>query len=158
MPSRVDTTNVRTPAVFVSEPVLGMAWVPVTPGAHLSANAELVMKAWCLYLNSTPGAISFLNSRSKKLTYPQYSLDYLERIPVPDPSNCEIEPMARAFDALCAKELQPWRHMDIDPVRCEIDRVVSEAIRLELDEIADWRNRIVIEPTVSNQKPDFDDH
>ena len=110
-----------------------------------------IQKAWCAYLNSTCGTLSLLNIRARKLTYPQYSLDLLRSIPLPDPSRCDITPLVRVFDEVCEEELQPWAQMDVDPVRHRIDDAVAEVLDLDEGELADWRRRIVNEPTVSNK-------
>lgn len=59
--------------------------------------------------------------------------------------------MVRVFDEVCEQELQPWAQMDVDPVRHRIDDAVAEVLGLDEGELADWRRRIVNEPTVSNK-------
>lgn len=148
--ARLRTTNVRTPAIFVSEPVVGNAWAPVTPSAGYE-HPDALMRAWCVYMNSTCGTLAFLNIRSRTLTYPQFGIDHLRSIPLPDPTRADLTPLVRVFDDLCNSELQPWAKMDIDPVRHKIDDAVAEVLDLDPAEIADWRRRIVNEPTVSNK-------
>lgn len=96
-------------------------------------------------------ALFLLNIRDRNLTYPNYPIDLLRSIPVPDPNLCDITPLVRAFDALCEQELLPWSQMHKDPVRHKIDAAVAQVLDLDPAEIADWRHRIVNEPTVSNQ-------
>ena len=147
---RIDTTNVRTPAIFANDPCLGSAWAPITP--FVSANSPNdIQQAWCAYFNSTCGALSLLNIRARKLTYPAYKLAPLRSLPLPDPSRCDITPLVRVFDEVCEQELQPWAQMDSDPVRHRIDHAVAEVLSLDEAELADWRRRIVNEPTVSNR-------
>ena len=111
----------------------------------------MIMRAWCTYLNSTCGTLVLLNIRSRKLTYPQYGIDHLRSIPLPDPDLVDLASLARAFDDLCEAELLPWAQMDKDPVRHKIDDAVAEVLDLDPAEMADWRRRIVNEPTVSNK-------
>jgi len=59
-----------------------------------------VQKAWCAFLNSTPGPVLFLNQRSKKLTYPAYSLDQLRALPCPDPRTTDANALADVFDRI----------------------------------------------------------
>lgn len=73
-------------------------------------------------------------------------------IPIPDPNLCDITPLVQAFDALCNAELLPWAQMDKDPVRHRIDDAVAQVLELDPAEMSDWRQRIVNEPTVSNQR------
>ena len=150
MAQRLRTTNVRTPAIYVSEPVVARAWAPVRPVPSTHAD-DHAMKAWCAFLNSSCGALLFLNCRSKDLSYPAYSLELLRSMPLPDPSRADLAPLVRAFDDLCEAELLPWAQMDIDPVRHQIDDAVAEVLDLDPVEMADWRRRIVNEPTVSNK-------
>ena len=112
------------------------------------------MKAWCAYFNSTCGVLFLLNIRPRKLTYPQYDLKNIRSIPLPGPSLCDLAPLVRAFDHLCESELLPWAQMDVDPVRHKIDAAVAEVLDLDTAEMADWRRRIVNEPTVSNKPAD----
>ena len=79
---RIDTNNVRTPAIFTTEPCLGGAWTPMSPKYDESEHVN-IQKAWCAFLNSTCGTLSLLNIRARKLTYPQYSLDLLRSLPLP---------------------------------------------------------------------------
>ena len=147
---RIGTSNIRTPAVLLEKPALGSAWVPVTPLDSLPDQLG-VMKAWCVYMNSTCGALSMLNGRSKTLTYSHNSMDHLRAFPLPDPSRCDIMPLVRVFDDLSEEELEPWPLMDADPVRKLLDDAVANCIGLDPVELASWRRRIVAEPSVSKQ-------
>ena len=154
--AKLNPQAVRTPSVLVDEPVLGNAWIPVTPLGDLSendANVQLrVQKAWCAFLNSTPGAVLFLNRRSKKLTYPAYSLDQLRSLPCPDPLKVKIERLAIACDEFRDQELLPWPHMDQCPVRARLDAVVGQTLGIEPAKLAEWRGKLVTEPTISNKR------
>ena len=89
--NRMRLNLTQTPAVFSDESILGSAFVPVIPA---SQNKELFCKAWCVWLNSTLGIVAFLNTRQKKLTYPNFSLDGLRSLPVPNPDNCDMAALA----------------------------------------------------------------
>ena len=112
------------------------------------------MKAWCTYLNSTAGALTFLNRRNRVLTYPRYNPADVRPFMVPDPLRCDLSPLTDAFDALGDSDLMPWQEMNNDPVRHRIDDAVAEVLDLDLREIEDWRRRIANEPTVSNKRAD----
>ncbi len=159
---KINPQAIRTTSVMLDQPVLGNAWVPVTPRAsylrldarmsgHSAQRSLRVQKAWCAFLNSTPGAVLFLNRRSKKLTYPAYSLDQLRALPCPDPRTTDASALADAFDRLQGEELRPWPEMDQCPVRAELDAVVSRVVGLGPDRIAEWRRKLVLEPTISNK-------
>ena len=149
---KINPQAIRVAAVHLPQPALGQPFIPVTPLPHISPPAE-TMEAWCAYLNSTPAILSFMNRRQKKLTYADYSLDQLRAIPVPDPSKCDLAPLQDAFRELGKSTLMPWPQMDKCPVRTELDATAATVLGIDPAEIADWRQRIVREPTVSNRRP-----
>ena len=177
--ARIRTTTVRTSSAMLDQPGLGSVWAPVTPRAnylrfdarmseqghdtclvrpspehllqHSAQRSLRVQKAWCAFLNSTPGVVLFLNRRSKTLTYPAYSLDQLRALPCPDPRTTDASALADAFDRLQDQELRPWPEMDRCPVRAELDAVVGRVVGLGPDQIAEWRRKLVLEPTISNR-------
>lgn len=161
---RLNPQAVRTPSVMVDEPVLGGAWVPVSPHEPLLRRRSdgpsrlCLQQAWCVFLNSTPGAILFLSRRSKKLTYPAYSLDQLRSLPCPDPRKVTIDRLATAFDELQDRELLPWAQMDRCPVRARLDAVVGKTLGIDPAKLAEWRRRLVQEPTISNKKRIVGEH
>ena len=85
--------------------------------------------------------------RSKKLTYPKWSVVQLESVKVSESlRTTEVEStLARVFDRFCDDLLEPWARADLDPVRREIDNAVGI--------LADWRERLANEPTVANRRP-----
>ena len=151
--NRIWLNLTQTPAVFSDEPVLGSAFVPVSPvGTH----AELVCKAWCAYLNSTFGILGYLNFRQRKLTYPNFSLDGLRSLPVPHPGSCDIPGLARAFDQLADEALCPLPEIHSDPVRQSLDGAVIKAVPGLLEGAASrLRRAISLEPSVTNEKEPF---
>ena len=143
----------QTPAVFSDEPVLGSAFIPVTP---FSENKEQLCKAWCVWLNSTFGIIAFLNIRQKKLTYPSYSLDGLRTLPVPSPNACDIVTLAATYDRHAEDNLLPLPQIHADPVRHALDNAVLAAVTgLPGSDVARWRESIALEPSVNNERYPF---
>ena len=153
---KLRTTTVCTPSILIDEPALGNTWVPVTPSRDLRgtdpSESLNLQKAWCVFLNSTPGAVLFLNRRAKILTYPAYSLDQLRSLPCPDPAKTRIKHLAAAFDELRDHELLPWAQMDHCPIRTRLDAVVGQTLGIEPAKLAEWRRKLVQEPTISNKK------
>ena len=139
-----------TPAVYANDPLLGSAFSPVVP---MNARArKLLSKAWCVWLNASPGILAFLNIRQKKLTYPNFSLDGLRSLPVPA-SGCDLPTLAAAFDELADQTLASLPSMATDSVRERLDQAVSEAVPgLDPATLAEWRQRIPLEPSVNNQR------
>ena len=145
---RIQPSKIRVTAIHLPKPALGQAFIPVTPlkSAKFPTNT---LKAWCAYLNSTPATISFLNRRQKKLTYAAYSLDQLRSIPVPDPAYVDLTPLSDAFERLGDTAMLPWSKMHECPVRVELDEIVARVLDIDADMLAEWRERIADEPTVS---------
>ena len=143
----------QTPAVFSDEPVLGSAFVPVSP---FGENKKELCKAWCVWLNSTFGIIAFLNTRQKKLTYPHFSLDGLRSLPVPRPSHCDITLLAAIYDQCSDDALRPLPEIHADPIRHTLDDAVLKAVPgLPGSDVARWQQSISLEPSVNNEKDPF---
>ena len=149
---KINPQAIRVAAIHLPQAMLGQPFIPVTPLPHVSAPAA-TLEAWCAYLNSTPAILSFMNRRQKKLTYADYSLDQLRSMPVPDPSKCDLAPLQAAFRKLGESALMPWPQMDECAVRAELDEATAAVLGINPAEIADWRQRIVHEPTVCNKAP-----
>ncbi len=140
----------RTPAVYSNEKIVGSAFVPVTP---IVGNHVELSKAWCVWLNSTYGIISFLNIRSKTLNYPHFSLEALRSLPVPNPARCDIESLAAAYDRLAESELLAFPKIEGDSTRKAIDEAVMEAVpELPNDDMKLFRRSIALEPSVHDKK------
>ena len=148
--NRMRLNLTQTPAVFSAEPILGSAFIPVSPA---NGNEEVLCKAWCVWLNSTAGILGFLNIRQKNLTYPNFSLDGLRSLRVPHPGRCNIAQLAAAFDRHASETLKPLPEMRADPARRALDEAVLHAVPgLSPEEPARWREAICLEPTVNNEK------
>ena len=151
--NRMRLNLARTPAVFSDEPVLGAGFVPVTPRGR---DTEALCKAWCVWFNSTPGTIAFLNIRQKNLTYPHFSLDSLRSLPVPSPDRCNIDKLVEIFDRNANETLLALPQMNEDPVRRALDDAVLEAVPgFSNSDVDQWRNTIPLEPSVNNKKKPF---
>ena len=148
---RLRTTLVRTASIFVSDPVLGSVWSPITPLSEVG-DPVATMKAWCSYLNSSVGTLFFLTIRDHALAYPRYNPSQLQSLLVPHPAICDIKPLIRAYEDLRDKELKPWPAMDSDPHRLRLDDAVIDVLGLDAQEVAEWRHRIVNEPFVSGTR------
>ncbi|MCY4105209.1 MAG: hypothetical protein OXG02_00660, partial [Chloroflexi bacterium] len=84
LPFRVFLPTIRCMSVRLNEKALGSLWIPCKPYPRLH-NKHLLEKAFCVFLNSSIGVLAMLGDRTnKKPTYPQFSMDDLRRIPVPD--------------------------------------------------------------------------
>ena len=115
-----------------------------------------ICKAWCVWLNSTFGILGFLNTRQKNLTYPNFSLEGLRSLPVPDPSQCDIAALAAVYEQCAEEVLRPLPEIHVDPVRRGLDEAVVRAVPgLPSGDLARWRQSISLEPSVNNEKEPF---
>ena len=140
---------VRTPAVWTDEPALGSAWSPVTA----RNGEEDTLRAWAVWLNSTPGIVAFLERRTKDLIYPAFPLANLRTIPCPNPDVADLAPLVAAFHALKDAVLLPWPQMHECPVRRAIDEAVARTAGIPAKNVARWREAVAREPTVCGQRP-----
>ena len=145
--NRLRTNTVCTAACYTEEPVLGSAWVPVTP---LSTYPDLD-HALCTWWNSTPGILTLLHARSHALDYAKYSLELLRQLLIPNPRTVDVSPLIDVFAKTRQQVLKPWKEMDTCPVRARIDEAAAQVLHMDGAKIADWRKRITLEPTVSNR-------
>ena len=143
--NRIYTHQVRISACYASEPLLGSAWTPV----KIWDSKPELEKALCAWWNSTPGVLTLLHARSRKLTYPRYALASLRSLLIPDLSDKAIQALADAFDKTRSMSLLPWPRMSECSTRPILDMAAARVLRMDGRMIVDWRARIAREPTVS---------
>ena len=145
--NRLRTDTVRVSACYAPQPLLGSAWIPVSPTSPNPAFEH----ALCAWWNSTPGILTLLHCRAKSLDYPRFALHSLRALLIPDPNLIDVTPLADAFTETRAKTLQPWPQMHDCPNRAILDQAAAQVLRVDGRTIADWRKRIAREPTVSGK-------
>ena len=143
--TRVDTMNVRTTSVLLTTPALGSAWIPISP----FSTDERILPAWCIWLNSSWSIVQFLAMRSRKLTYPSFSLDQLRSVKLPVPGSIDLDLLASQYNHLKDETLRPWSEINTDSVRKQIDEACANAMDFDPCEAEEVRNAIAIEPTVA---------
>ena len=143
----------RVAAVMLPEAAVGSIWT-----FRVALNDTGIVKALCLYLNSTPGLLSLLGERdNRKPSYPSFSMDTLRSVPVPDLTalaEAEREMLSGWFDWLQHETLQPFPLMADDPVRAQIDNAVIEALALDAEWVATIRRQLSREPSVTDKGVD----
>ena len=145
--NRAYTHQIRVSACYANAPLLGSSWTPVTPRS-VSEDYE---QALCAWWNSTPGVLTLLHARARKLTYPRYALGSLRSLLVPDPSVVDIHPLVRAFLECNATAMLPWPRMHNCPTRTILDVAAARVIGIDGRVVARWREQIAREPTVSGK-------
>ena len=143
--SRLRTDTVRVSACFAEEPLLGSAWIPVSPRSP----DRRFEHALCAWWNSTPGILTLLHSRAKALDYTRYALKALRSLLVPDPNGVDITPLSDAFAICRSQTLLAWPKLHACPSRAILDEAAARVLRIDGRKIAGWRRRIALEPTVS---------
>ncbi len=155
LPTRVRLNTVRTLSVRLPAPAIGSAWVPCKCRIP-NMDTEIFEKAMCIYLNSTIGILALLGNRSNKVpSYPQFSLDDLRKLIVPDFAaigNDAAEKLATAYDAHATDVLLPLPQMDTDPVRRALDAAVCDALGLDGERVETIRRNLAAEPSVTGKR------
>lgn len=141
---RYDTLGGRLTALWTSEPSVGSGWTPVSIGNERRA------KGLAVWWNSTPARLMLMNQRSRKLTYPKWSLAQLRRVRIPGVANPAWDNLADAWEDVREKELLPMQQAKDCLVRRIIDASAATALGVTEERVADWRRRLANEPTVTN--------
>ena len=141
---RFSTTSSRLAALCTDEPSVGKGWVPVSVKDRREAAALAV------WWNSTPAIMMLLNRRSKKLTYPKWSLEHLREIRIPKPDSPGWSALYDTYSRMRGTEVQPLYAATGDPVREEIDSAAALALDMDPQILAGWRRRLSAEPTIAS--------
>ena len=146
---RYDTISGRLTGLWSSQPSIGSGWVPV------KVDSEDRAKALAAWWNSTPVRLMLLNRRSKKLTYPAWSLSQLREIQVPKTDDAHAwDALSKAFRLTCDREMLPLKQAQECRVREVIDEAAAVALCVDVQEIAEWRKSLSKEPTITNTRAD----
>ena len=151
LPHKLRLNLARVAAVTLPEQAVGSIWTPCR------LHDPALSKALCLYLNSTPGLLTMLGRRGNRVpSYPSFSLDTLRTLPVPNFAELgatEIDLLSNLFDLLKGETLQPFPQMHADPVRKLIDDAVCKALGLDAAWVANVRQALAREPSVTDGGP-----
>ena len=150
LPTQLRLNLARIAAVMLPEQAVGSRWVPCRP------HDPSIVKALCLYLNSTPGLLAVLGERDNRApSYPSFSLDTLRSAPVPDLTalgDADLQLLTDCFEGLRRETLQPFPLMADDPVRALIDDAISRALRLDAEWLDTIRRELAREPSVTDRR------
>ena len=141
---RFDTISGRLTALYSDKPSIGNGWVPVR------VKDEHIAKALAVWWNSTPSRMMLLNRRTKKLTYPQWSLEHLREIRIPKPDNPGWSALHDAYEKVYNMDLLPMGRAVEDPARAIIDEAAAKVLNRDPKILASWRERLRCEPTIQN--------
>ena len=150
LPHRLYLPTARVATVRLEIPALGSLWTPCR--LHVTSDE----KALCVYFNSSVGILAILGDRTnKKPTYPQFSLDDLRKLVVPDFAAIgrDAAPvLAAVYDAHAEDTLLPLPQMDDCPVRRALDDAVIATLGLDKEMVATIRRSLAIEPSVTGRR------
>ena len=155
--ARARLNTVRAVSVRLPQPALGSAWVPCKPiGNYENLDIDKVERAICAYLNSTIGVLALVGNRSiKHLSYSQFSMDDLRKIPVPDfpaMDKSQVTALATAYDSLRNMVLKPLPQMEECETRQALDRVVADALGLKAEILSQIRRELSREPSITGRR------
>ena len=148
LPVKVRTNLARVIAVRLDMPTLGSYWMTVDFIQH----KEKMEKATCVYLNSTLGIVSMLGIRTPKvMSYSDFSLEGVSKIPVPCISDRTLDEFSMVFDEYADTVLGRWSDAD-DSNRKGLDEAVSEILKIDSNMISTAREELAREPMCTNQR------
>lgn len=148
LPQKLSLPSVRVVTVMLNERTVGSNWTACRPQDDETAAAI------CAWFNSTPGVLSMLAERdNRKPVYPQFSLDTMRALRVPDfPARPEArDALAAAFEEMKDQQLRPLPEIDRDPVRMRLDDIVAGALGYEREWVARIRKALSEEPSITNK-------
>ena len=153
--TRARLNTVRCTSIRLDERALGSLWVPcqINPSKH---DEDLLEKALCVYLNSTTGILAILGDRTNKIpSYPHFSMDDLNRIPVPDfatMDEAQVGELAAAYDEHCESLLLPLPRMQECETRQALDRAVIHALGINAEIVTTIRRELTREPSITGKR------
>ena len=159
-PERVNLPTVKSMVCRTTQATVGSAWVGAVPAVSVpGVDAASVEKAIAVILNSTPGKLGMLLVRSnKKPSYPNFSKDGLERIPLPWLPALGQEKLAglvAAYDELCGQERLSLPQAHRCPVQLAIDAAVCRHLGFDADLCERIRHLLAQEPMVTGRRYEF---
>ena len=117
-----DSSTARVTATAGSREYVGTGWMPVLGVTAAEA------KALCVYLNSTPGRLSIMQSPGTKLTFPFYNPADIGGVPIPDVRDDRIRHILSDCWELTKDEVVPQFRDGECEVRQLWDDAVAEAM------------------------------
>ena len=153
--SRARLNTVRAFSVRLEERALGSLWVPCKLTSPV-VDEITDEKAVCVYLNSSMGVFAWLGDRTNKIpSYPQFSIDDMRKLPMPDFAVIGQEAvtgLAAAYDRHANSVLLPLPQLNACPARAGLDAAVIAALGLDGELVANIRRQLAMEPSVTGQR------
>ena len=141
MGQRVSTARLN--AVASDQRYVGQAWMPVT-----ELNAQQA-KAVSVFLNSTPGRLLILRHPGRTLPFPLYNPAAWHLVGIPDITDERIVDTLAECWVQTRHEIVPQFRDGYTDIRRRWDAAVSEAMRWDIDRIAELGELLAHEPYVT---------
>ena len=138
----MDTHSGVLTGLFCSTPRVGNSWIPVEIENTRQGKA---LTAWW---NSTPVWLMLFSRRTRKLTFPGWSLEHLQDIRVPKLDDDRTQVLSDAYEAVKDAQLLPMDRQAEDAARHILDEAAALTLGISPTVVADWRLRLACEPTV----------
>lgn len=160
LPERVRLTTVKNMVCRATQATVGSAWTGATPAAYApGADPATMEKAITVILNSSPGKLGMLLIRSNKSpSYPNFSKDGLERVPMPrlaDLNRESVAGLAAAYDELRGRERLALPQAHRCPVQLALDAAVCRHLDFDADLCGKIRHLLAQEPMITGKRYQF---
>ena len=156
---RIRLTTVKNVACRTTVPAVSSGWATASVVPEQNTDPRKVEKVIVILLNSTPGKLGMLLVRSNKIpSYPQFSKDGLERIPMPRLRNLkpeQVDGLVKAYDSLCNEERLSLPQAHLCPVQLAIDEAVCQHLGFDKKLCLKARHLIAQEPMITAKRYQF---
>ena len=132
----------RLAAVASEQTYVGNGWTPVAGLAPTEAQAAAV------FINSTVGRLLIMRDPGGALTFPTYSVDSINALPIPDISDEHIVSTLAACWENTRTEVVPQFRDGYTDIRRRWDEAVCEALGWDINEISELGELLADEPRV----------
>ena len=153
--SRARLNTVRAFSVRLEERAIGSLWVPCKLTAPVVSEIA-DEKAVCVYLNSSLGIFALLGNRTNKIpSYPQFSIDDLRKLLIPDFAAlgpAAVTGLAAAYDQHANAMLLPLPQLNNCSTRVALDAAVIAALGLDEELMTNIRRQLSREPSVTGRR------
>ena len=137
-----NTGAARITALASEGAYVGNSWMPVT---GLEPNSA---KAAAVFLNSTVGRLLLMRSPGRALSFPVYSANAANALPIPDLSDQHIcSVLAGCWEATRCEVVPQFRD-GYTPIRRRWDDAVCAALGWDIDEMTELGELLAREPRV----------
>lgn len=147
------TTN-HVFSVRLDHVAVGCRWIVSRPRRTNRIEVELMEKAICVWLNSSPGVLAMLSSGDRQHGASRFILpmDSMRSIPVPKLTAASAESLAEVFDEWADETPRPLAGATECKVRRALDDAMIAHLGADPDAVAAIREALAAEPSVTGKR------